>query len=411
MEGLFGAAAGSRLFDMDQLKFREDARQEQELASNTAYKAAMAKAANREADIKEAKLADEQRLARLSAEAAGTESPTTPAGQIAQLQRVSQALIRSGNPGEAAKLLSTSAQIVQRLESAAASKASAAKSQFDRAQQVMGALQQTVLGVKNQAELDQARLTWQAAYPDEPFPQELETFNPTAISRFVANSKAWLDGQKLQLDERNSASQRALRDARTTYMKGALADRQARTTIYKEASERKAAANGLVENRPVGSAPQTYVAMALTALKDSSLLVNDEEAQVQMARSIADDAWIVHQRNPAKSWATALEEAVQSSKDRGEIELNQPSLLGLTFNRNKFTPKVGSASRPLAEPAERDAELKPNTHYQRADGSIFLVKKGADGKLTAVPVARPGKPFGVAAPPPEVDNPLDDDEE
>jgi len=86
--------------------------------------------------------------------------------------------------------------------------------------------------------------------------------------------------------------------------------------------------------------------------------------------------------------------------------------LGITsLNRNKFTPKMGSAARPLPEPADPDAELTPNTHYQRPDGSIFLVTKGPGGKLTAKPIGRPGKPFGPKPPPGEVDNPLNDDEE
>ncbi len=406
MEGLFGAAAGSRLFDLDQLKFREDARQQQELAANTEYKKAMAAAALGNASAEQARVARQAQLAQIAAKSAGDKPPQSVADQIAQLIRVSQAMLGVGEVGEATKLLESVGQITQRFEAASASKSAAAQRDFQRAQLVTGELQRALTGVKSQADLDAAKLAWQSNYPDEPWPPGLERFDPAAIEAVVRNSKAWLDAEKLRIDRFNAQSADDLRNVREQALRGNLELNRERTNAYVASSAARGKADGEVDKNPVGSAPLSQVGIALNALKTAGVRPADDEEAALAARMVADDAWTIHRRNPAKSYQAALAEAIETARERGELS-GQNYLFG-AYKTQKFTPKTGGASRPLPEPAD-ESELVPGNYYQRPDGTIVLVKKGKNGLEVSV-TARPARVPTAPLRPPAADNPLMDNE-
>ncbi len=394
MAEMWGIAGGHRNFIHDQMKMAELALNERQLNENVSYRRDALALQQREFEAQQKKLADaaagEAETRELLAQAAAGFNTEEAAGRIGAYNAGAAALLSRGRADEAVKLSNTAAQELQRLESAAAAASRQRKQDFDLEMAKTAKLEELFTGVKSQADFDRVRLL-AAQMPelaDELDSPLFKQYDPKLVQSFVAGTKPYMERRKLEMQQEEDRSQKALRDARIADM-DARRDYQERVLAFRKEREGSDAKAGKIS--PARGATKGDLATTQTLLKQKGFLLPDEEldAGVQV-RSITDDAITLMRLNPGiRSQTEAIEIAIEDAKRRGEIIPAQPVRFGID-KPARFDRKEGSIARPLDIPSD-PRKIQPNFNYRHPNGGVARW----DGSKWIPVTAPPGSP-GIA---------------
>jgi hypothetical protein len=422
MAEMWGLAGGIRNFNQDQMQLQKLALDQQEAKNLEVHRRELRSQASAEMMLRERKLSAEEAAAKaaedkraLLAQPGEGEDLSTPTGMIKAFRERSTRLLALGDVDEAAKLSNVAAQTLGRLEAAANSESLQRTRDFELAEKKTRRMQELLTGVRSQADLDRARLVMMndETLVEEAMHPSLQKFDPKTISAMLAGSPALMERLKLQRQQADDASKKALRDARIAYMgeQKKINERQIEVAEAREARLEKAgvAGTGAGGGGPAPTAAKpaspTMRTDVLEALKSKGLASTDAGMRRLQITSLAEDAYTLAQNNRAiRSFPEAIEMAIAGAQQRGELSA-ATGILGKPYGMFKQQP--GSPARPINVKQGDKIEFKEGNHYRDPKGTVVRFENGA-----FIPVFSANPKERVQPTTPIVpNNPLLDDEE
>jgi hypothetical protein len=392
-DGLFGTPTGFRTYDRDQADLAL-------LASQARHQDALSGLNRAQAEALLRNQASEEAKAKSLAAIAGGRGGATLEGGIAPTfdalvdagKRVSSALFSVGDVTGAQKAANEAALTMSRVATGEAAKAREVVSQGQATLQKIDRLQALLTGV-NGPDSHAAFLMAAKADPllgQDRLPEELRTYNPAVIRRYIAGS----DALKRQVEMEDSKARTSAYVATQASARGrhaVLNEQGERTLTLAQQRETRLAKAGGTPDKPVGP-PSTAAVKAMRAdLEAQGLLLTDEAAGEAQSLELAERAKrLVASTGGALTETEARARVIDEAREAGEIL--PPEEGGLFPPRRAkpgaFSPQIGSLTRPRTLTPGGTARIG---EYVRdpASGQVMQATKGGWKPIGRAALANP----------------------
>lgn len=258
------------------------------------------------------------------------------------LESHGQALIDAGYINEGTKILEQASQIIERQASSAYKQGQTEELQLKQKGEMFDMLGRVTDSIQTPEQWESAKARIQQAL-GKPLPKEIAnaTWSPQfkkQLSEFAVSKK---DQIELQMKQKNFESEAALRGEEIRVSKAREGLIEAQTRVENNKSERTAKTVGAVRT------PKEDVTTAMGLIKSENPGVNSEDPLLATEGTfIASEAQQLLKKNPALDRATAIQQAYNNAKARGDITTSKHDNSLLQFGKKPDDVKFKPGNKP-----------------------------------------------------------------